>query len=114
MSKQENTGMMVPPSGETTMMVPPTQTNLMVPPRPMSNEEMLKVSGGEDEKPSPGIDLPKPPEMKVVELKDGGFVCVPDIAICKTEEEAKQFEMPDMPHPHLHHPHHHKHHHPKP
>lgn len=97
MNNEENKkSVMVPPTANKgTMMLPPEENGLMARPTPLTFDKMLKVSGGTDKNQTPGINHNmKPPEMKVVELKDGSFVNVPVCAICKTEEEAKKFVMP--------------------
>lgn len=119
MNEAKGNGMIVPPSeNKGTIMVPPkTEGDLMLPPQPITKEDMTNISGGgtgEDQ--TPEIELPKPPEMKVVKLEDGRYVNVPSDAICDSEEEAKNFRMPPPPlppkglgHPHGPHHGHHKH-----
>ena len=113
MNEAKGNGMIVPPSeNKGTIMVPPkTEGDLMLPPQPITKEDMTNISGGgtgEDQ--TPEIELPKPPEMKVVKLEDGRYVNVPSDAICNSEEEAKNFRMPlppgvEVPHHHPHGPH---------
>lgn len=72
------------------------ENGLMIPPEPMKLEDMIKVSGGTG-------DVQPGPEMKVVELKDGGFASVPSNAIFDTADDASRAAdllKPPMPHHH--------------
>ena len=78
MNERKNNAIIVPPAekiGTAMMPIPDSKKDLMLPPKPMSSEDMLKVSGGTDVNPSPGADIPKPSPMK-------------------TEEEAEEFIIP--------------------
>lgn len=91
MDRERNKQTVVPPTEvEGTIMIPAREPDdLMVPPKPISDNK-LEVAGGQDTK-------PPLPEMKVVELKEGGYVITPKTAIFESKEDAEKFMMTPPP-----------------